>query len=88
MSILGSSIVFLSAAVIAYQGSRWADSVEMFRAAGEPDLMQPELLFYYAVALYETGDLAAASATLERCLPALERDPFVELYISRILSQD
>lgn len=73
------------AAAIAYRSSRWADAVGYFRRGGEPE--SAEMLFYFAVALYETGDRAGAAATLRRGLPGLERTPFVEGYREKILTE-
>jgi hypothetical protein len=50
----------------------------------EPDA-PPPLLFYYAVALYESGLTTEAAAALEHALPGLERTPLVEAYSQRIL---
>ena len=70
---------------IAYRMSRWQDAVTYF---GRVDLTagEPEHQFYYAVALYEAGNRAAAEEMLERCLPLLERTSFVESYTAKILN--
>lgn len=75
----------LLAAEIAYRSSRWAEAVRFFERAGELEGEPPALLFYYAVALYEAGDADRAATVLERCLPDLQRTPFVEAYVERIL---
>lgn len=72
------------AATLAYRISRWGDAVRYFRRGGDPGDDQPELLFYQAVALYETGDPSAAADALERSLPRLSRTPFVEQYRQKI----
>lgn len=72
------------AASIAYRSSRWEEAVRYFRQGGEPETA--ELQFYFAVALYETGDRAAAAEVLRRSLPGLERTPFVEGYREKILT--
>lgn len=72
------------AATLAYRTSRWGDAVRYFRRGGDPGPEQPELLFYLAVALYETGDAPAAADALERSLPRLARTPFVEQYRQKI----
>lgn len=74
-------------AVIAYRGARWADAVRYFRRGGDPGEDQPEMLFYLAVALYESGEGEAAAEVLRRSLPHLEPTPFVQSYRSKILEQ-
>ncbi len=73
------------AAELAYRLSRWPDVVALYQRAGAPAPSHPDHLFYYAVALYETGDRAAARYALERCLPFLEMTNFVRSYVDRIL---
>lgn len=70
----------------AYRLSRWADAVVYFRRGGNPGEDQPELLFYMAVALYESGDTTAAANALRSSLPQLKRTPYVEAYVKKILS--
>jgi tetratricopeptide (TPR) repeat protein len=72
----------------AYRNSRWADAVAAFRRAGEPGDEHPELLFYLAVSLYEAGDRPAAAAALKRSLPKLQKTPYIESYVRRILGPD
>ena len=67
---------------IAYRASRWRDAAAYFRRGGEPE--RPELRFYMAVALYESGERQAAAEILERALPELPRSPFVTSYVERI----
>jgi hypothetical protein len=69
----------------AYRSARWQDATTYFRRGGDPGDTQPELLFYMAVALYESGDRDTAASVLERSLPNLERTPYVESYAKRIL---
>ncbi len=71
------------AAEIAYRSSRWPESAHYYRRGGEP--VRPERRFYYAVALYESGETAAAAEVLTRALPGLRRTPFVQSYVERIL---
>src|SRR5262249_39092063 len=59
----------------AYRLSRWTDAVSYLRRGGGPPDTEPELLFYLAVSLYESGDRPAAGATLKRSLPNLQRSP-------------
>lgn len=73
-------------AEIAYRASRWSDAATYFRRGGEPE--RPELRFYLAVALYESGERQAAAEVLERALPDLPRSPFVTSYIERIRAED
>jgi len=74
-----------TAAEIAYRASRWADSVRHFRQGGDPGEGQPLLLFYLAVALWESGDHPGAAAVMRRCDGKLRPTPFVQDYRSRIL---
>ena len=73
------------AAEAAYRISRWADAARYFRRGGEPGENQPELQFYMAVSLFESGDAAGAAAILKRSLPNLQRSPYVDAYARRIL---
>jgi len=72
-------------AVIAYRASRWQEAVTYFRRGGVPSEDNAENLFYYAVALYESGETEAAADAMRRSLPHLETTPFVERYRDRIL---
>ena len=67
---------------IAYRASSWQEAATYFRRGGDPE--RPELRFYMAVSLFESGDPQAAAAVLERALPDLPRSPFVTSYIERI----
>jgi len=73
------------AAEAAYRISRWADAARYFRRGGEPGENQPELQFYMAVSLFESGDAAGAAAILKRSLPNLQRSPYVDEYARKIL---
>lgn len=73
-------------AEIAYRASRWETAATYFRRGGDPGLERPTLLFYMAVTFYEVGERQAAAEALRRCLPQLERTPFVERYAERILA--
>ncbi len=73
------------AAETAYRISRWADAARYFRRGGEPGENQPELQFYMAVSLFESGDAAGAAAILRRSLPNLQRSPYVDEYARKIL---
>jgi tetratricopeptide (TPR) repeat protein len=71
----------------AYRNSRWTEAATYFRRGGPPADDHPELLFYMAVAYYEVGDRPGAAAALKRSLPNLQKTPFVESYVKRILGQ-
>ena len=75
----------LIAAEAAYRNARWQDAVTYFRRAGDPGDGRPELLFYLAVACYESGDRATAATVLRRSLPNLKRSEFVDSYTKKIL---
>lgn len=75
----------LLAAELAYQTSSWTEAVAYFQRAGEPDEQEPALLFYYSVALFESGDRQAAAEALERALPLIESGDFVLSYRDKIL---
>ena len=75
----------LLAGEAAYRNSRWRDSAAYLKRAGELADDRPELLFYLAVALYESGDGPGAASALRRSLPNLQKTPFVESYARRIL---
>jgi len=72
-------------AVIAYRASMWQEAVTYFHRAGDTVQNNPEMLFYLAVSLYETGDRSAAADALERCLPRIDKTPFVRSYRDKIL---
>ncbi|HYN19990.1 MAG TPA: hypothetical protein VE078_03445 [Thermoanaerobaculia bacterium] len=69
----------------AYRISRWGDAARYFRRGGEPAEDNPELQFYMAVALFESGEGQAAAAILKRSLPNLQRTPYVDAYARKIL---
>lgn len=71
----------------AYRISRWSEAADYLGRAGGPGEDQPELLFYLAVALFESGDAQAATAPLRRALPNLQRTPYVDGYARKILGQ-
>jgi tetratricopeptide (TPR) repeat protein len=71
----------------AYRISRWSEAADYLGRAGGPGDDQPELLFYLAVALYESGASQAAAAPLRRALPNLQRTPYVDGYAKKILGQ-
>ena len=71
----------------AYRVSRWKEAADYLGRGGGPGDDQPELLFYLAVALYESGDAQTAAAPLRRALPNLQRSPYVDGYSKKILGQ-
>jgi hypothetical protein len=71
----------------AYRISRWSDAADYLGRTGGPGDDQTELLFYLAVALYESGASQAAAAPLRRALPNLQRTPYVDGYAKKILGQ-
>ena len=75
-------------ATIAYQASHFVTAVLYFERGGDPGLARADLLFYQAVALYESGYKTAAAATLRRCLSRLERSGVVERYAAAILGEN
>ena len=76
--------VQLLAAEIAYRLSRWDAAVKFFERGGVAATSRPELQFYLAVALYESGDRSAAQEMLRLCLSRLEPTDFVRAYATRI----
>jgi predicted Zn-dependent protease len=82
------AVVQHTAAEVAYRASRWRDAVAHFERGGDPGEAQPLLLFYLAVALWESGDTQAAAAVMERCAGRLRPTPFVEAYRRKILAAD
>jgi tetratricopeptide (TPR) repeat protein len=75
------------AAEIAYRGAQWNESVVYFRRGGDPGGTQPLRLFYFAVALYESGDRGDAAETLKRCLSRIKNTDYVEQYRRKILGE-
>ena len=73
-------------AELAYRLSHWADSVKYFKRADRIVSQKPDLQFYLAVALYKSGDPAAASDMLDRCLPLIQSSEFVNFWVERIRS--
>jgi hypothetical protein len=71
----------------AYRLSRWSDATTYFQRGGDPGVDKPERLFYLAVCLYESGNSTAATAALKRALPNLQRTPYVDSYVKKILGQ-
>ena len=74
----------LVAAELAYRLSRWDDAVFYFQRADDRLDERPELQFYLAVALYKSGDLDAARAMLDRCLPRIAVSEYVDYWVERI----
>ncbi len=72
----------------AYRNSRWEEAASYFRRAGDPGDDHPELLFYFAVSLFESGDRRGAATLLKRSLPNLQPSPFVDEYTRKILREE
>lgn len=72
----------------AYRNSRWAEAASYFRRAGDPGDDRPELLFYFAVSLFESGDRRGAATILKRSLPNLQPSPFIDEYTRKILREE
>jgi hypothetical protein len=82
----GSRQTHLLAAEIAYLQSDWTAAVGHFGRVGRLDASEASLAFYQAVALYETGDPAAAARVLRPVAGQLQRNEFVDAYVERILA--
>ncbi len=74
------------AAEAAYRAAQWETAVRRFDAGGDPGTTQPLLLFYKAVALFETGDVTRAADYLQRALPHVRKTPFVRSYTEKIMA--
>lgn len=70
---------------MAYRIARWSDAARYFRQGGGVPESEPQRQFYFAVALYETGEQAQAAQEMRRCVTVLERTPFVDEYVRKIL---
>lgn len=75
----------LLAAELTYRVRQWQESRRYFERSGELRPNQAALTFYFAVALYETGEKARAAKLLGECLPRLRRTAFVDEYVAKIL---
>ena len=73
------------AAELAYRTLRWSEAVAFFRRGGDPGNSRPLLLFYEAIALYESGDRSGAVPFLKRSLPKIEHTRYVDDYTRKIL---
>ena len=73
------------AAELAYRTLRWSEAVAFFRRGGDPGNSRPLLLFYEAIALYESGDRSGAVPFLKRSLPKIEHTRYVNDYTRKIL---
>ncbi len=70
---------------VAYLGKRWEEAAAFFERGGRPGPERAELLFYMAVASFESGNPTAARDLLESALPRLEKTAFVRGYVDKIL---
>jgi hypothetical protein len=71
----------------AYRLSHWSDAAAYLQHGGGLPDSEPELLFYLAVSLYESGDRPGAAAALRRSLPNLQRTPYVDAYARKIIGR-
>jgi len=71
----------------AYRISRWSDAAAYLQKGGGLPDSEPELIFYLAVSLFESGNSQGAAAALRRALPNLQRTPFIDAYARKILGQ-
>jgi hypothetical protein len=74
-------LTLLQAAVLS---SNWLLARDQVRALQPFNNSEPVYMFYAAVALYETDNIAAARELLTRALPRLTRTEYVEYYVRRI----
>lgn len=72
-------------AEIAYRASHWSEAVAYFERGGIPRADEPKLLFYLAVAYWESGRRDDASEALRLAQPNLQRSPYVDSWVERIL---
>lgn len=70
---------------LCYRASRWSEAAKYLGRAGLSAELQPDSVFYLAVARFESGDLAGAREVLRPALPRLARSPFVDGYVRKIL---
>jgi hypothetical protein len=71
----------------AYRLSHWSDAAAYLQHGGGLPDSEPELLFYLAVSLFESGDRPGAAAALRRSLPNLQRTPYIDAYARKIIGQ-
>lgn len=71
---------------IAYRASRWPDAATYLGRARLDPAARPELLFYLAVARFESGDREGARTALEAAGSRLAPSPFVDRYRQKILA--
>lgn len=80
-----SSEAQFAAGELAYLLSRWAEAVSYFERGGEPGEGGQAIRFYFAVALFETGQIEAARAMLAPVVGTLARNEFVDRTVQRIM---
>jgi hypothetical protein len=68
----------------AYRAAQWERAAEYFEASGNLVDAEPLYQLYFAISLFETGDLERAAVLLDLALPSVLRTPFVESYVERI----
>lgn len=80
--------VLLHIAEINYRLRRWRATIEAVQTSGLDLEGRPRFLFYYAVALYESGDRAAAASAIQRAWPQIRQTDFVRAYATKILGRE
>jgi hypothetical protein len=80
--------ILLHLAEINYRLRRWRATVDAVQASGLDLEERPRFLFYYAVALYESGDHAAAASAIQRAWPRIRQTDFVRSYATKILGRE
>jgi hypothetical protein len=75
----------LIAGEAAYRNSHWSEAAGYFLRGGELGDAHPDLLFYLAVSLFETGDKAGAESALKKALPRLQSNAYIESYARKIM---
>ena len=73
------------AAEFAFRLRRWDEAVDYFERGGVIGNSLAQRQFFFAIALYETGQRERAAELLEQCQERLQKTPFVLSYIDKIL---
>jgi tetratricopeptide (TPR) repeat protein len=84
---LDSQEAQFAAGELAYLLSRWTEAVRFFERGGEPGEGGQVIRFYFAVALFETGQTEAARAMLAPVVGTLARNEFVDRTVQRIMGR-
>lgn len=70
----------------AYRSAAWHEAVDFFSRSG--DIREPQHQFYFAVALYETGQKEQARQWFLKCEAKLAKSTFLEYYRRLILGSE